>query len=493
MQPLKAILVARVSTKRQAAEDTFSIEAQFRYMREVCARKGIEIVAEHTEPGTSAFTPHLSDLPVLEQAIIDIENGIANALVMHESSRLARNEQLANHIFDRLEACGARFINSMMDIDYTSPEGRLFFNNEASMNAYSSRKTSQHSKKGKLEQFLQGLPVGKIPFGYEAQLGQDGKANRKLPPIPRDVESQAVREAILDRALGRGLEDIARDWNARGLRPQSVRGVTRFTRRSVQAIVENPFYLGYVSHLGEQHRGLHDPIVTEEEWADAQRPKLRVTRRQLPPLLAQGIATCARCSRPIYPSRPGKGPHHPGEHYLYYREPSKDSHRDCPDRGLFWPSAEPDRLLDELMRSLTMSDEWLEYVRREAEKVPEGAAARRAELEESIRRVRREYFRGGIDEDEYHDEIRDFERELASLPPQRLDVVTALTRFEAFGDLWGAASAEARNDTCRVVFESVVFDMRERRIVELRAAPEFEPLFQLRRALLVSDIPPVRR
>ena len=409
---------------------------------------------------------------------------------MHESSRLARNEQLANHIFDRLQACGAQFINSMMDIDYTSPEGRLFFNNEASMNAYSSRKTSQHSKKGKLEQFLQGLPVGKIPFGYEAQFGADGQPNRKLPPVPREVEAEAMRQAILGRALGQSLEDITSEWNARGLLPQSVRGVTRFSRRSVQAIIENPFYAGYVVHLGERRRGLHQSLVTEEEWADAQRPKLRVTRRHYPPLLAQGVATCARCLHPLYPSRRVRGPCHPGEHYAYYREPSRDFQLDCPDAGLLWPAGEPDRLLDELMRSLTMSTEWLEHVRREAAKVPDGAAALRAELQKSLDRVKKEYFNLRLDEAEYLARREEYLQELALLPPLRVEMVRALDQFESFGELWVPASPEARNETCRVIFESVVFDMRERRIVELRAASEFEPLFQLHRSLHVGDISP---
>ncbi len=114
---------------------------------------------------------------------------------MHESSRLAWNEQPANHLLDRLTACGAAYVNSTIDIDYTTPEGRVFFNNEASMNAYSSRKTSQHTRKGKLEQFLQGLQVGQIPFGFEAQLSPDGTPNRKLPAISVRDEAELIRRA----------------------------------------------------------------------------------------------------------------------------------------------------------------------------------------------------------------------------------------------------------------------------------------------------------
>lgn len=484
---LRGILIARVSNKSQ--EDAFSLEAQMRQMRLCCERRGIEIVDERVEPGASAFTSDLSRLPILQQTLLDIEAGRANVLVVHESSRLARSEQLANHVLDRLNAVGASFVNTTQDIDYTTPEGRMFFNNEASMNAYHSRKTSQHSKKGKLEQFLQGLPVGRIHFGYVAVRGPDGETNRKVPPAQLEIEGAAVRNAYLDRALGRGYEALARDWNAMGLRPQSGK---HFTRRSLQAILENPFYKGFVSHHGELMQGLHEPLVTEDEWAAAQVPKARVIRKRLPPLLAQGLASCFACGHALYPARPTKGPAHPGEFYAYYREPSRDFHLTCPDAGLLWPSAEPDALLSELMASLTMSAEWVEFVHAEAAKAPDDAAARRLELEESIRRVKKEFFNRRLDEDEYRSYLNEYERELITIPARRTDLVAAVQQFETFGELWELASPDARNEACRVVFESVVFDVRHRRIVEVRAASEFEPLFQLRQSLYVSGTPRAR-
>ena len=200
---LRGILVARVSTKRQAAQDRFSIDSQFRMMRDSCVRREIQIEEERVEPGRSAFTPYLKQLPVLDQALRDIEAGKANCLVMHETTRLARNEQLGNHLLDRLADCGGSFINSLMDIDYTTPEGRMFLNQEIAMAAYTSRKTAQHSAKGKREQFLQGLFMGQIPFGYVAPLNAEGKPNRKVAAIIVPDEAKAIRKAFDDYALGR--------------------------------------------------------------------------------------------------------------------------------------------------------------------------------------------------------------------------------------------------------------------------------------------------
>jgi len=491
MTASRGILVARVSNKSQARENAFSLEAQFRMMRAYCEQRDIEIVSERTEPGTSAFTPDLRQLPVLHQALLDIEAGQADALVMHESSRLARNEQLANHLLDRLERAGASFLNTVNDIDYATPEGRMFFNSEASMNAYSSRKTAQHSRKGKLETFLQGLPVGAIPFGYRSQQLPDGSANRKVPPLPVPEESRLIQRAFEDRSLGRSPGDIAREWNALGVKPRSRTGNDRFSKRTVGAIIENCFYMGDVVHHGERRKGQHEPIVSEDLWLAAQRPKQQITRRRFPPLLLQGLAVCAACGRPIYPSRPRKGPKYPGEHYAYYREPSPDSNRDCPDSGLLWPSDIPDGLVDELMRSIAMSDEWLAYVSTEAAKLPEDVLDRRAQLTETLRRLQKEYLAGRLDEQEYLSLRREYDGELALLPATRRDIVEPLRRLVSFGDLWDGASAEARNDACRAVLDSVVLDMRNQTI-EVFPAQEFDALFQLRHSLHVTDIRPAR-
>ncbi len=490
---LRGILVGRVSTKPQAQEDRFSREAQFRFMRECCERRGIQIVEERWEPGRSAFTPDLRTLPILYQTVLDIEAGKANALVMHESSRLARNEQLANYLLDRLTACGAAFINSMIDIDYTSPEGRVFFNNEASMNAYSSRKTSQHARKGKLEQFLQGLQVGQIPFGYIAQPGSDGTPNRKLPAVIVPEEAALIVRAYEDHALGRSPDDIAREWNRLGFVPRSVKGIDRFQGMSVRSILETPYYRGAVVHHGEEMPGQHQPIVTEEQWWAAQRPRKPILRAKLPPLLLQGIVSCARCGHRLYPLRPKRRlKDGSGGRYAYYVEPSDDFNLDCPDGGLLFPSAEPDQHVDALIRSMATSKPWLDFVIDQAARLPADVEERRGHLQEGLRRAQKEYLRTNLPESEYLALRRELESELALLPTMRPELVNAARQMEGFGDLWDNASAATRNETCRLIFESIVLDVRERALVEIRPYPEFEPLFRLRRDVYVRGALPGR-
>lgn len=87
-------------------------------------------------------------------------------------------------------------------------------------------------------------------------------------PVPE--EAAAIAEAVRDYAAGAGYTEIARRWNAQGLRPHSRQGHTTFTVSAVQSIIENDFYTGLVHHKGERRRGAHEPIITEGLWLAAQ-------------------------------------------------------------------------------------------------------------------------------------------------------------------------------------------------------------------------------
>lgn len=485
---LRGILISRVSSKKQANEDRYSLAAQSRAMHECCERKSIVIVDELVEPGRSAFTHDITRLPALHEALLRVEAGEANAIVMHETSRLARNEQLGNHVLDRLSACGGSFINSTYDIDYTTPEGRAFYNSEVSMHAYSSRKTSEHARKGKDEQYLRGLQVGAIPFGYAAQRNAVGQPDRSLPAVIVPDEADAIRKAFQDRALRRTATEIAREWNTLGLKPRSVRGISRFSPMTVRSILENRYYYGMVTHGGETRLGLHQPVVTEDEWMAAQHPTRRVTRRRHPPMLLQGIATCAACNAGVYPFRPRKSAKRPNERYSYYRESAS---RECPDEGVTWPSDEPDGIAAAVLRSLLLDRDWLAYVEWEAHNLPDDISARRKGVEETLRRIQREYFRGSLDEADYLKLRREHQAELALLPATKPGLLAAARTFETFAELWDSASAEARNATAKTIFDAAYLDMRERTI-SFAAAPEFEPILNLRASSYVSCTQPGR-
>src|SRR5262245_17703598 len=116
---------------------------------------------------------------------------------------------------------------------------------------------SEHIRKGYSERFSMGLPTGDIPFGY-----RPGESTRSAP-VAVPAEADAIKTAFHDYAQGKGFLAIATEWNRRGLKPRSKRGLDKFTVSSVQSVLENRFYCGFISHLGQERPGAHQPIITE--------------------------------------------------------------------------------------------------------------------------------------------------------------------------------------------------------------------------------------
>jgi hypothetical protein len=79
---------------------------------------------------------------------------------------------------------------------------------------------------------------------------------------------------------------------------------------------------------------------------------------------------------------------------------------------------------------------------------------------------------------------------LARLSASETPVAAAAGQISSWWELWEQASPDAKNETCRLVFESVVLDF-ERRSVHVAPKPEFVSLFDAR-ALYVAQGRPGR-
>lgn len=363
----------------------------------------------------------------------------------------------------------------------------MFFNQEVAMATYTSRKTSQHSAKGKREQFLQGLLVGQIPFGYLPQLNDEGNPNRKVPVVIVPAEADAIRKAYEDYAMDANAHQIAREWNEMGFKPRSTKGLTYFQPQTVRDILRNPLYKGMVTHLGETQPGQHAAIVTEAQFAAAQRPVGKVKKRVHPPLLLRGIATCPYGHRLYDLNAIRKGQAHYATHH-YYREPSRDFERPCPQAAHIWTVKEVDPQVEAVLKTLALDRDWLDYVQAEAQAGGRDTRKERERLQTRMDRAQQDYWDGRLPKEKWDQIYLDCTTGLAALTATETPINEASRRIMSFWSLWEGASAEVKNETCRLVFESVVLDFQER-MIGIKPHPEFEPLLDARSAYVGQDSP----
>lgn len=477
---MKVALYARVSTEDQAGKDHVSLPAQLRSMRERCAREGWSIVAEFEAPGESAFTDDLARRPVLLAAVEAGERKECDLIMVHESSRFARNAYLALTVRRRLERAGVLLLEAGEHLGPRTAEKGLFATMTAGVNEYWSEKLSEHTRKVKREMFAQGLHVGDPPFGYRRQ-------GPKMPLAIVPDEAAAVVEGFRDYVAGASYTEILTRWNAAGLRPRSKQGHTRFTVPAMQTIFENDFYAGFVRRKGERQLGAHEAIIPEELWLAAQsRPKHRDSRSPRRRMLS-GIAGCVACRGPVWVTSHGR----PSKPTYYYREPSLERGRLCANQKTYWRVEPVEEAMDRVMRSMTSDAAFIKRVSRAARSAPSTRDdEERARLLASKRRATTAYLDGALEEGEWRQRVGEIDGALSALgSPEPMAVEFAGEKLATVGQLWEWASVEEQREACRILFEGVLLDTRHQRMW-LKPWAEFRAYFSARRDEVVSLVGP---
>lgn len=477
---MRAALMARVSTDEQAAGDRHSLPAQLSAMRERCAREGWEVVREFVAEGESAFTPDIARRPVLRAAIEAAERREFEVILVHEASRFARNIRLEGEARARLERAGVRVVAADEPLAPETPD-RWFMQSVITpgINELYSRQLSQHIRKGLGRRFALGLPPnGMIPFGY-----RPGATPLDAPEVVPE-EADAVRWAYRTFAALGSYLSIAEEFNRRGLRPHSrarrvgSTGIVRapneqFSMTALQSILENEFYLGFVTHRGERRRGLHAPIVGEDDWAAAQARKRRGGRVSRSLHLLSGLAVCRRCERTLTAERTSAT-------RAYYRERRDGVLRTCPNTGRGWPQPEVDALVSATIEEMPLRGEWLAHCERRARRRDTSGASARAALVEEQRRATNAYMAGALGEAEWRERLASVQGRLAELPPDVDTLLFAGSRVTSIAEVWAVADAEDRRAAVRLLFRSVRLDVATRGLW-VEPWPEYEPLFGERR------------
>ena len=252
----RVALLTRVSTEAQAEVQRHSLDYQREHMEEAAEKYGWNVVRVYEIPGESAFKWNLSERPQFRAAIEDAARREFEILMVYDLSRFARNQAVLHSVRKTLMDAGVQLW--VATGGYDAVQDSLRSGLEGIVAEQSSKDHSRRLKAAYAQRHAKGYHTGDLPFGY----GRG--ANGVGVPIP--VEAEAVRWVF--RAFSRGVdyERLARYLNEKGLRPRSRVGHAVFSITGVQSILENRYYTGVVVHLGHEARGLHAPIVSEEEW-----------------------------------------------------------------------------------------------------------------------------------------------------------------------------------------------------------------------------------
>jgi site-specific DNA recombinase len=497
---MRAVAYIRVSDLSQV--DGYSLDAQEPLFLQRCKSKGWTPLQVYREEGRSAHSDSIRKRPVFRQLLEDASQGQFD-VVVHTLDRWARNQRVMLESLSILADHQVALASLSENIDYSTPQGRLFIQMLGGFAQYFSDSLATHVSKGLTQRAIQGRHVGGIPFGYASCWESQGAERKRLchPEHPGGVhllepEANAVIKIFRQYATGTAtLAQLAAWLNDQGFRTRNTKklpgpdglltsGPRLFTTASVRGILHNPFYAGLVKHKDELYQGAHEPLISKETF-DLVETNLRKNSgrsRTLTPhperdYLLKGLIRCTYCMMPMWSQTYKSG-------QRYYREHrASRSLVDCPSAGGAITCQIPDEQMGRIVSAIELGPMWQQQVmaiilvKDEVERVKE----QRLRVKDKLKRLGKAFVDGVYDEKEYQRQRRQLELELESLVVPEADAAEEAGKLiQQLPDLWAGATLGERRQLLLTMLDGVYVDSKEeRRIVALKPKPAFQALFQI--------------
>src|SRR5579863_33739 len=289
---MKAIIFARVSSKEQ--EDGQSIPAQTRRLTEYALKKGFEIDSTYQVTESSIKETRKQFNQIVEYIK---KSKHPYALITDTVDRLQRSFRETPQLDDlrRQGKLEIHFLREGLIIDQTSNSAQLLQWDIGVLFASSFiRQLSDNVKRSQEQCIRNGQWTSKAPYGYK---------NVSLPSGQKTIEIEPEQAAVVSKmyelyALGNhSLQTIAEKIRALGS-VKSARGKT-VTARTVEVILNNPFYIGIMRIKGKLHRHNYPPLISESLFNKVQ--ELLRGHNKAPvqyagkPILLRGMIKCKNC------------------------------------------------------------------------------------------------------------------------------------------------------------------------------------------------------
>jgi len=284
-----AAIYARVSSDKQDVD--LSISAQLRALREYANSNGYQVVREfvdEAEMGRTTARPAFREMVSLTRQ----PQKPYEVILVWKYSRFARSREDSIVYKAMLRKNGVQVVSINEPFDDT-PTGRLLEAIIESLDEFYSDNLGEEVTRGMRESASRGFYLSSNPpYGYRKVRVKDGDKERtKLEPEP--VEAGIVTSIFNDVLNGKGLTEITKSLNTKGIAAPKGRG---WGKSGVCIILANEIYSGTFVWGRHSKRGL-DPvrvknacpaIISREVYDKAQ----ELIRERAPP------SVCTRKGRP---------------------------------------------------------------------------------------------------------------------------------------------------------------------------------------------------
>lgn len=369
----RAFAYARVSSKEQQQEG-YSIEAQIKLLHSYAEEQGIKITREFIDVETAKERGRLNfGLMVKALAKLPAEERI---VLVEKTDRLYRN------IHDWVKLDDLNVLVHLVKDGYILSENsrsneKFIHGIKVLMAKNYVDNLSEEVKKGLNEKASQGHWPMRVPIGYKVT-GEKGRRRIIIDPVNGPLVKRLFAQyATGDYSIKR-LRELAEEIGLRSCFGSVL------SRAAIYMMLQNVLYTGRFSWHGEERKGSHEAIVSEELFYKVQALLKRAPRRQdrqSSPHIFLGLITCAHCGCALTAEmKKGK--------YVYYHCTGNRGPCEKP----YVREEELERMFAEALGAIVIDDETAAFIcdaLREGHKGAAGDAAKQLSAhQERLARVR---------------------------------------------------------------------------------------------------------
>ncbi|MDX2073950.1 MAG: recombinase family protein [Alphaproteobacteria bacterium] len=296
---MKAIILARVSTKEQ--EDGHSISAQKQRLQDYCERKGLdvirvfEIIESSTKGKRTDFVAMLDfakaqkeTIAIVADAVDRFQRSFKESVMIDE---LRQKGQIELHFYRENMIIGQNSSSSdIMRWDFSVMGAKSYVLN-----------LSENVRRSMEYMVRNGEWTSAAPLGYLNIRDQQGKAHIILDP----ERAFLVRRLFEEYAKGcysisGDLVRKAKEWDL----VNKTKRKTPLSHAQIHLILQNPFYYGEMLVKGKLYNHKYDTLITKELFDKCQQVRLGNTRPQQvryseKPFIFRGLLKCAVSGRRV--------------------------------------------------------------------------------------------------------------------------------------------------------------------------------------------------
>lgn len=482
----KALIYKRVSDPKQMIG--LSLDVQEERCRRWAKENGYEVVGVYEDGGKSGTKT--VGRQGLEDLLVRCEQKDIDVVLTIDTDRFARNELDHYILKDELRKLGTKIIAVNQPMIDDSAEGMLMENTLIGINAFYSRLTGRKVRKSLEKKWDEGVYPSWAPLGYlNVNIGTKEKSNRIIKIDPE--KGPLVAETFKLYSTGNySYFQLCKEMASKGF---MARNGKMFCDSSMQQLLSNTFYWGWMKYSGKEKMGNHEPLISKALFDQCQfiaaKHRQFLIRERKHDFLLRGFVFCNKHNTRVT-----------AEWHRYHNDRYKKdkigyyhcyAQGGCP--GSFIEVEELEKKIANLFKNYQLSQEFIDLVIQKVKDVlnesrktlktqRQAIMNSRSAIEKDRNKLEDLLVQGVIGRDVYQrqhikleEQISNFDSQLSSLEnQQRLDIslieeVLAFTRdiYKTYLE----APPYLKRHYLRLVFEGIY--IQDKKIVKVVETPIF--------------------